>query len=408
MSVRDALVRFRAVLGLAFAQLRRAPGRTLLTVLAVALAVLSVTLLASLGAGVVDKGEQGLEQADRDLWISNDPIDPAASGTENPIVDAHSVARSVQSREDVRVAQPVAMHEVYVGTDRSDLQRVPAVGTSRTHEGFDFESGEGFVLDEEDYAAATPYEPTREEIVLDPRTAESLGVGVGDAVYVGSSRATLHEATVVGTSAHYSQFLGSPTATVPITDLQAMTGTAGTDRATFVMADTTEGADPAAVRDELAAEYPAYDVRTSDQQVEKLLQERTLVLASGVTLVGFAILGGAVLTINLFALVAYQQRDELAALRAIGLSRGVLAGTIGAQGLVIGVLGGIVGVAATRPIAAGLNRLAERVVGFEGLVQPSVEIYAVGLALAIVLGGLVALVTGWQAGRYAKVEHLLA
>ncbi len=408
MSVRGALVRMRAVLGLAFAQLRRAPGRTALTVLAVALAVLSVTLLASLGAGVVDKGEEGLEQADRDLWMSNDPIDPAASGTENPIVDAHEVASNVQAREDVRVAEPVALHGLYVGSERSDLRRVPAVGTRRTHEGFAFERGSGFVLDDEDYAAASPYEPTREEIVLDPRTAETLGVGVGDAVYVGSTRASLHEVTVVGLSSHYSQFLGSPAATVPITDLQAMTGTAGTDRATFVMADTVEGADPAAVRDELAAEYPAYDVRTGDEQVEKLLQERTLVLASGVTLVGFAILGGAVLTINLFALVAYQQRDELAALRAIGLSRGVLAGTIGAQGLGIGVLGGLVGAAATRPLAVGLNRLAERVVGFEALLQPSPLIYAAGLALAIVLGGVVALVTGWQAGRYANVEHLLA
>jgi len=408
VSLRGALVRMRAVLGLALAQLRRAPGRTVLTVAAVALAVLSVTLLASLGAGVVDKGEEGLEQADRDLWISNDPIDPAASGAENPIVDSHSVAANLRQREDVRTAAPVAMHELYVGTDRSDVQRIPAVGTRRTHEGFDFQSGEGFVLDEEDYAAADPHEPTRNEIVLDPRTAESLGVGVGDQLYVGSSRATLHEVTVIGTSSHYSQFLGSPAATVPITDLQAMTGTAGTDRATFVMADTTSDADPDAVRDDVAEAYPTYDVRTGDQQVEKMLQERPLVLASGATLVGFAILGGAVLTVNLFALVAYQQRDELAALRAIGLSRGVLAGTIGAQGLVIGVLGGLVGVAATRPIAAGLNRLAERIVGFEALLQTPPEIYVAGLALAVGLGTAVALVTGWQAGRYAKVEHLLA
>jgi len=43
-----------------------------------------------------------------------------------------------------------------------------------------------------------------------------------------------------------------------------------------------------------------------------------MVLASGATLVGLAVLGGIVLTANLFALVAHQQREELAALRAIG------------------------------------------------------------------------------------------
>ncbi|SNZ04871.1 putative ABC transport system permease protein [Natronoarchaeum philippinense] len=407
MRLLASLVRLRAVAGLALAQLRRAPGRTVLTIGAVALAVLSVTLLASLGVGVVEIGERGLDQADRDIWVSNEPVDPAASGTGNSIVDAHAVAASLQAREDIRTASPVAMHGLFVGTNRSDLRRVPAVGVQRTHAGFDFERGGGFALNRSDYADASAGEPARAEIVLDPRTAEALGVGVGDTVRVGGSRATTQPFTVVGIASHYSQYLSAPAATVPVVDLQTLTGTFGTDRATFVMADTTAGASPAAVRDAVADEYPAYDVRTGDQQVEKLLRERPLVLASGATLIGFAVLGGAVLTINLFALVAYQQRDELAALRAIGLSRGVLAGTIGTQGIVIGVLGGIVGVAATRPIAAGLNRLARRVVGFETLLRPSVEIYAAGIALAVGLGAVVALLTGWQAGRYARVEQLL-
>ncbi|MFC4543506.1 ABC transporter permease [Halosolutus amylolyticus] len=411
MSISGLVVRTCAVAGIGFAQLRRAPGRTALTVLAVTLAVLSVTLLAGLGIGVVETGEDGLDSADRDIWIASEPVDPAASGTENPIADAHGVTREVSARDDVQSATPIAMHAIYVGTEPSDLERRSAVGIHETHDGFDFQAGGGFNLDREDVVAeegAPPDEPPTGEIVIDPRIAEAHDVGVGDTIYVGASREGegAKEFTVVGISGHHSQYLGTPSVTIPLVDLQVVTGTAGTDRATFVTADVAEDADRDAVRDDLAAAYPAYDVRTSDEQIEAMIEERPIVLASGFTLVGLAVVGGVVLTANLFVLVTAQQREQLAALRAIGLSRPLLAGTIGVQGLFVGVLGGLVGIAATPPIAAGLNRLAASVVGFDRLLRTSHEVYAVGFLLAVGVGTLVALVTGWRAGRYARVEHL--
>lgn len=413
MTLRRAAVRMRAVLGLAFAQLRRSPGRTALTVLAVTLAVLSVTVLASLGVGVVEKGERGLDKADRDIWISSDPVDPAASGTENPIVGAHAKAAEITARDDIESAAPIAMHDVYIGTNASnasDLQRRPAVGVQETHDGFNFQQGRGFAVDREAAVGPPPDEPRTGEIVIDPQVAAELNVSVGDTVYVGKSRQTAekHEFTVVGTSSYYSQYLGSPALAVPLGDLQAVAGTSGTDRATYITADVADGADKAAVANELDEAYPEYEVRTSDQQVESMIGERTVVLASGATLVGLAVVGGVVLTANLFALVAHQQREQLAALRALGLSRRLLAGTIGAQGLVIGLVGGFVGLAATPLVVIGLNRFSASVLGFERLLQTPLEVYAGGFALALVVGTLVALVAGWRAGRYARIEHLEA
>ena len=413
MSLRRAAVRARAVVGLASAQLRRTPGRTALTIMAVTLAVLSVTLLASLGVGVVETGEDGLENANRDIWISSDPIDPSASGTANPIVGSHGVSADITERDDVSSASPIAMHDVYIGTDGDDLERTSAVGVHETHDEFDFESGGGFetelnVSEGDHLESERAADPTHEEIVLDPNTAETLDVSVGDTVYLGTSRETArdHEFTVVGIAAYYSQYLGSDAEAVPLTDLQAVAGTTGTDRATFITASVEDGADRDAVGDDLDDEYAAYDVRTSDEQVSAMFEEQPLVLASGATLVGLALVGGIVLTVNLFALVAYQQRDELAALRAIGLSRWVLAGTIGVQGLVIGLIGGVVGLAATPILAMALNYLAASVIGFEALLQTPLEVYGVGLALAIVVGTVVAVVTGWRASRYARIEHL--
>ncbi|RQG89813.1 ABC transporter permease [Natrarchaeobius halalkaliphilus] len=408
MSVRGRSVRARAVAGIALVQLRRSPSRTVLAILAVAVAVLSVTLLTSLGAGVVAMGEDGLDTADRDIWISSDPVDPGASGTENSVVGSHAVAAELSEREDITGASPIAMHDVYIGTEPDDLERNPAVGVQRTHDGFGFEDGDGFETPEEAYEDARADDPVVEEIVLDPAIAGELDAETGDTVYVGTSResAPEYEFTVVGTSAYYSQFLGSDTVTLPLVDLQAVAGTTGTDRSTFITANVTDDADRDEVRNELTAAYPDYDVRTSDEQVGAMLEERPLVIASGLTLVGLAVLGGSVLTVNLFTLVTYHQRTELAALRAIGLSRPVLAGTIGVQGLSIGLLGGIVGLAATPPLVRGLNHISTAVIGFERLLRTPLEVYVLGIGLALMLGTTVALVTGWRAGRYARIEHL--
>ncbi|EMA30910.1 ABC transporter permease [Halobiforma nitratireducens] len=407
-----AFVRMRAVVGIAVAQLRRSPGRTALAVLAVALAVLAVTLLAGLGAGVVATGEEGLESADQDIWISSDPVDPDASGTENPLVGTHGTAAELTDREDVTYATPIALYDVYVGTDPDPetLERRPAVGVQETHDGFDFEAGGGFETPDEAYEPGQPrsQEPVTDEIVLDPRVAESVDAEVGDTLYVGTSRQTAPEYafTVVGVSDYYSQFLGSETVTLPLVDLQAVAGTTGTDRATFLTADVADDADREAVAADLDESYPEYDVRPSDEQVGAMIGDRPLVVASGATLVGLAVVGGVVLTVNLFALVAAQQRAELAALRAVGLSRGLLAGTVAAQGVVIGLLGGLVGVLATPLLASGLNRVAASVASFDRLVRPSSDVYVLGLAIALVVGVLVALVAGWRAGRYATIDHL--
>ncbi len=407
MSASGFYVRLCAVVGIAIAMLRRSPGRTTLSVVAVALAVLSVTLLSGLGVGVVAMGEDGLEASAQDIWITGDPVDPSASGTQNPIVGTHEVAATVAAHDDVRATAPIAMHDIYIGAEPDDLERRPSVGIPQTHSRFEFEAGGGFDtvddIDENGRAA----DPTAEEIVLDPAIATSLDVDVGDTVYVGASRERAdYEFTVVGTSSYYSQYLGSETVTIPLNDQQALAGTTGTDRATFITATLADDADPDTVEAELSDAHPEYDVRTSDDQVSAFLEERPLVIASGVTLVALAVLGGVVLTTNLFALVAAQQRDELAALRALGLSRRLLAATLGVQGVIIGLLGGLVGLLLTPVAVAGLNSLSQSVIGFDSILRTPPEVYAAGFGLAIVVGSIVAVITGFRAGRYARIEHL--
>ncbi len=404
MNPLKTLVRLRAVVGLGLVQLRRSPGRALLAVAAVAVAALAVTLLASLGVGVVEIGQEGFEEAGRDVWITADPLDPSPGGAENPIVDSHAIALEVTAREDVQFATPVATHSAYVGTDPDELEPVAAVGVRETHEGFDFLEGEGFSTDPRHYES----DGSAAEVVVDPRIAEAHDLAVGDTLVLGTSResAPRHEFVVVGISTHHSEFLGQPAVTVPTAELQRVAGTRGTDRATFVVVTVDDDADATAVREELAESYPNYDVRTSDDQLLALIEQRAPIVAGGVTLVGLAVVGGLVLTVNLFVLVAYAQRRELAALRAIGLSRWLLAGTVAVQGLLIGLVGGLVALLATPRVAAGLNRLVAGLVGFEEVLRTPVEVYVVAVAIAVGVGTVTALAAGWRAGRHASVDRL--
>lgn len=402
-----SLVRASATIGLASAQLRRSPGRTLLAILAVSLAVLSVTLFASLGIGVVSVGQETVEETQRDVWLTSNPLDASPGGTDNAIVGAHAISADVNRREDVSRAAPIALHSTYVGTDPDSLRPITAIGVHETHSGFEFEAGGGFEADEETLADP-PMDPGATDVVLDPALAEELGVSVGDRIYVsadadGESAAAF---TVVGTSDLYSEYLGEPTVTMRLYELQGLVGTRGADRAAFVTVDVADDASRSTVRDDLAASYPEYDVRTSDEQFVSMLRDRALVVTSGVALVGLAIVGGIVLTANLFVLVAYQQRDQLAALRAIGLSRPLLAGLVGVQGLVIGVLGGLVALAATAPIVARLNALVRAIVGFDALLQTPPSVYVLGGTVAVVVGAIAALAAGWAASRYATVDRL--
>ncbi|WP_247729510.1 ABC transporter permease [Halovivax limisalsi] len=411
--------RLVAILGLAAAQLRQRPGRTALAVLAVALAVLSVTLFVSLGVGVVSVGQESVADTNRDVWISSTAV--GGEGIENSIVDSHRVAADVTRHDDVAVAAPVGVYTAYVGASEDELQPITSVGLPRTHGGFEFEEGSGFDVDEAAVESSIDPSPSIVEptaldgarsdptgVVLDPSLAAELSVGAGDTIYVGPGPdgAGARAVSVVGTADRYSEFVGQPTMVMRLHELQGLVGARGADRAAFVTADLEPGADPEAVSDDLGADYPAYDVRTGEEQFRSMLADRSLVIVSAAALVGLAIVGGIGLTVNCFVLVAYQQRTELAALRAIGLARPVLAGLVGMQGLLIGLLGGAVALVATGPLVGRLNEFVASLVGFDGLLQTPPTVYAAGALVAVGVGGATALVAGFSASRYASVDRL--
>lgn len=391
--------RTRATVPIALARLRHHRVSTVLSVLAVTLAVLATTTFAGVGVGVTDTGRDRLDAARQDLWVTGGPARIGPGGPEGGIGNAHRVAASMEAHGSVVQASPIAFRTVYVGTAPDDLQAVVGVGVPNVGSGLiDLRDGPGFGGESDHYANGTYDGPMTREVIVDPRTAQLLDVGVGDEIHVGGtvSRARSNRFTVVGISPTVSRFLGAPTVTLHLAELQTLSGTAGTDDASLVTVTLREDADPAAVAADLERAYPDLRVRTNREQFRALLADQAAVVATAATLVALAVLAGAVLSANALALLVHQQRRELAALKAAGVSSGTLLRVVAAQAGLVGLAGGIAGLALTPVFAGVIDRVALHVVGFAGLTRTPPWVLALGFAVAAGIGAVSALVAGWR------------
>jgi len=405
------LARARAIVGLAGAQLAHDRTRTILAVVGIVIAVLATTILASVGLGVVATGEQMFERADRDLWVTAGAtrITPGGiGGLETPLVEAHAIADRIDRRSDVQTAVPMSFQTVYVGRDPGDLETVIGVGAPASGPSVEITRGEGFTTSDRHYANGTYSGPMSNAVVLDNRTATRLNVSVGDQVHVGGTIAGARERTftVVGISPTYRTFLGGSTAIFHLSELQEITGSAATDGASFITVALVDGADPETVAAEIERERPDLTVRTNGEQLRSILEEQALVLASGVVMIVLAVVAGIALTTNLMLGHVDRQRYELAALQALGTSTGTLVAIVAVEALVLGLVGGLAGVALTVPVATGLERVVATLVGFEGLLAPDRRVLAGGLAVAVLTSTIAAIAAGTRIAQIAPLETL--
>lgn len=384
------LARFRALVGVAGAQLRHDRLRTLLAVLGVAMAVLATVLLVSVGTGVVETGQQKFDQSGRDLWVTGGPVElrpGSAGGFQNTLVDSHAVADNISAREDVATAVPMSFQTVYVGRNTSDYRTLVGAGAPARGPSVTITDGRPFQNRDVHYANGSYDGPMTHEVVIDRRTARLLNVSVNDTLYIGSTLATAreNEFTIVGVSPTYSRFVGAPTVTLHLSELQEVTGTTASDRATFISVRLQDDANVSAVESELQAQYPSYSIRTNREQLQATLEEKVTVIASGVSLVLLAVVAGILLTMNLQLSFVYQRRETFAALRALGTSSSSQVVVVLVNTLLIGVLGSAVGIGLAVPATWLLNWVAATVSGFQNVVSLTPRILLGGFVAAILV-----------------------
>lgn len=398
------LRRLIGAVGVAGAKLRHNRTRTILAVIGVTLAVLATVLLVGTGLGVVETGQQQFDRADRDLWITGGPVQFAPTqpgGVRNSVYDAHQLSAELGAREDVRIASPLLFQTVYVSRDGEEFQTLAAMGV-RGSGGVSISDGRGFANRSNSHYANGTYEgPRTRELLIDRRTATLLNVSIGDEVYIGGTLAGARETqyTVVGVSGTGNQFLGTPTVTLPLSELQSLTGKTATDPATLLTLTTPDGVTAGLVKSRLQQKYPEFEVRTNREQLQATVERQAVIIAGGVSLVILAIIAGLALTLNILLTMVYQQLSEYAALKALGTSTVFVSGTAILQALIIGFLGTAAGIVLAIPFAAGVNALAFSITGFESIVQLTPRVLAVGPLVAAMMTIVTGAVASWRISR---------
>lgn len=400
--------RLQGMLAFAAEQLRADRTTTLLAVGGVALAVLLVVLVGGVSYGAATSGGDAIDWFERDLWVSGGVgLRPGSvGGVANPIHGAHEFGRELESRPDVAHAQPVAFQTVYVGTDPDDLQTVVGVGVGG--DAGRLRIAARFNRHDRHYANGTYDGPMTRRVVLDDRTAARLGVDVGDAIHVGGTVATARRQTftVVGTPSDLSNLLGAPTVGMHLSELQAVTGTTGTDPAALLTVTLEPGADPTAVERAVERRRNDLAVRSGREQLRATLGARPSVVGGVAALVALAVLVGVALVGNVTARVVARQRRALAALRATGVSARTLVGVVTLQGALVGLAGGLVALIAAVPATIGLNHAVERLTGFPDLVVVPWWLLAGSLCLAVGMGALGATVVAGRLAQLDPTDHL--
>lgn len=404
------IARVRGSAALAAAQLWHHRRRVLLAVAGVAVAVLLITLLTGLGHGVTTRGMSALENTNRDLWMSADVEFAPASvgGVDNGLLDAHQIARQVEEIPGVRRAQAVSFQTVYAGSTTDEFSTVVGMGITGTSAPIPLQEGTEFDRGDVHYAEGSYDGPRTSEVIVDDRAAHMLGVSVNDTIHIGGTIVNARETefTVVGVSSGISSFVGAPTVILPLSELQELTGTTGSDAASIITITVKDGSSSSTVAADLKRAFPEHSVRTNEEQLNTVLKRQAPVLVSILMIVVVAIVVGLALVINVAALLVYGQRRELAALKAGGVSNRFLLGTAGTQGVTIGLVGGAIGLAATPLATIGLNRVVERLTGIESLIAAKPLFLLVGLGMAVCMGIVGAAIAGWFVGRISPLEHL--
>lgn len=399
----------RAVLGIGGAQLRYHRRRAALAVVGISLAVFLVVVLSGLGYGLLSTGNDAITWFEHDLWVTGGgtAFAPGAIGNvDNPIHDSHALSRELDGREDVRSARPVAFQTVYVSPDADEFDSVVGVGLGG--DVGELRLARRFVREDVHYADGSYDGPMTHRIIVDERTAARYDLATGDTLYVGGTLSTArqNEFTVVGVSSSLSTFLGTPTIGMHLSELQEVSGTTGTDPASFVAVTTGPGSDPGAVKRDIDRQYPTLDVRTNDEQVRAVLENRGSLLASAAALGLLAVAVGTVMVLDVQALLVAHQRSALAALKATGVSTRTLAGVAAAHGLALGALGTLVGVAVAIPSGMVLSTAIEQVFGFSNVVRMPPWVVAIGAGLGVGMSALGSLVAGWRLARLSPLEHV--
>lgn len=342
---------------------RHARLATLLSVLALSVAVALPVVLLSVGGGVSDHELAALEDSGYEITLS-------APGTHG-IRGAHAVAATIDGLPEVGEASPVLSAPLEMFPPGRGAVPLLAEGvipgaflaTLPPEERGLFPSPLplGDPTDLAHYANGTYAGPADRALIVSSPVAEANRLGVGTVVLLSDSDTEVGATnyTVTGIFGVPPSLLG-PTgafaALLPLSDLQVLTGTARNATGTLLDdADTVEVAlagsaqtnpsDVARVAAQIAARYPYYAVGTLAQTVAQEQNAASILSGFYLALSSVGLLVGLIFLALVLVRRVETFRPTIAILRAIGVPPARIAAGFAVQGLSLaaaGAAGGIV------------------------------------------------------------------
>jgi len=363
------------------------PGRTVVSVLGVAVAIAVLVVVTGLSLGLA--GTATVEAEGVNYWIVPEEGETGMTplAYEGARLGAvHDVAARIAEDSRVEYATPVAIQPLRLDDPGSDERRyvlaigvVPSAG-DRSIAGM----STGPLNDQYPYYAGGSYDgPWTGELVVSPAVADRLDVAVGDELDAGGTDRQLRVVSVESDD----PTVGAgevPAVAMHLAELQTLTDTVEGDQADQILV-VTDGSD---LKDDLAATYPETSVVTRAGLFSVSATPTNLPFAMAVAS-GLVALGiGVAFVTTMMGLELTATRQSLAVLDAVGFSWWSVALLLVTETVTVVVLGGILGVALGAAGVAGLNAGVTDAVGLPGVATFEPVLIAYGLGIAVVVGVL--------------------
>ena len=246
------------------------------------------------------------------------------------------------------------------------------------------------------------------EVALDGNSAESLGVGLGDEIRIGTAQGP-EELTVVGLlRIPGGSFGGVSFGMMPLPEAQRLFDKPGKITGIAVEATDDGAVAPLEKRldDRLGEGLQAERSETRTAQVDQQFQGFRIAL---LFFAGTSLFVGAFLVFNALSMTVLERTRELGMLRALGATRAMISRSVVFEAIILGLVGSVLGLLLGYGMAKGLVYLFGRAFRFE-VTQLSLSPFA--LISAVVVGLLVtilaALYPAVRAGRVSPVEAMRA
>jgi len=361
------------------------PGRTLVAITGVALAIAVLVIVTGLSLGLA--GSAAVTSEDVDYWIVPEEEESGVSPLayeEAQLGAVHDAREQIAANDAVEYTTPVAIQPVNLANPETEsegfvlaLGVVPDTGSP---------SIAGIRTDTLDtsypfYADGGYNGSWTGELIASPGVSELVGVEPGDRLTAGSDDRSL---TVVDV-AEDDPTVGpgeTPVVVMHLAELQALTGLDRDDQADQMLVDSG-GTD---IQHELETIYEGTSVVTRGGLFEASTTPTNLpfamALASGLIALGI----GIAFVATMMGLELTATRESLAVLQAIGFSRLGIGILLASETVTVAVLGGVLGVALGMAGIFGVNAGIGEFLGLPTVATLDPVLLGYGLVAAAVVG----------------------